>query len=61
MHFFNLTQLKNYLQSTMTKEQLNHVMLLHTHKDRTDNINLLEIAKEFVSFNNRRINLFVHF
>ena len=24
---------------------INHVMLLHTHKDRTDNINLLEIAK----------------
>ena len=31
----------------MTQEQLNHVMLLHTHKDCTDNINLLEIAKEF--------------
>ena len=31
-------------------------MLLHTHKDSTDNINLLEIAKEFVSFNDRRIN-----
>ena len=34
----------------MPQEQLNYVMLLHTHKDRTDNINLLEIAKEFVSF-----------
>ena len=40
----------------MTKEQLNHVMLLHTHKDRTDDINLLEIAEEFVSFNDRRIS-----
>ena len=29
----------------MTKEQLNHVMLLHTHKDHTDNINLLETSK----------------
>ena len=36
-------------------------MLLHTHKDRTDNINRLEIAKDFVSFNNRRINFFGHF
>ena len=42
----------------MTQEQLNHVMLLHTHKDPIDKINLLEIAKEF---NNRRINLFGHF
>ena len=31
--------LKNYLWSTMTQERLNHVMLLHTHKDSTDNIN----------------------
>ena len=40
----------------MTQEQLNYVMLLCTHKDHTDNINLLEIAKEFVSFNDRRIS-----
>ena len=58
MHFFNLMLTKNYLQSTMTKERLNHVMLLHTYKDCIDNINLLEIAKEF---NDRRINLFGHF
>ena len=31
-------------------------MLLHTHKDCTDNINLLEIAKEFVSINDWQIN-----
>ena len=38
-------------------------MLLHTHKDHNiiDNINLLEIAKEFVSFNDRRINFFGRF
>ena len=29
----------------MNQERLNHVMLLHTHKDHTDNIYLLEIAK----------------
>ena len=45
----------------MTQEQLNHVMLLHTHKDHTDNINLLEIAKVFVSFNDRQINFLDHF
>ena len=43
--FSTLHQLKNHLQSTMTQERLNHVMLLHIHKDRIDNINLLEIAK----------------
>ena len=45
----------------MTQERLNHVMLLHTNKDHTDNINLLEIAKEFVSSNDRRINFLVIF
>ena len=59
--FSTLHQLKYYLRSTMTQEQLNHVMLLHTHKDRTDNINLLEIAKEFVSFNHGLINFLVIF
>ena len=43
----------------MTQERLNRVMVLHTHKDCTDNINLLEIAKEFVSFNDRRINFWL--
>ena len=42
--FSTLHQLKNYLWSTMTQEQLHHVMLLHTHNDHTGNINLLEIA-----------------
>ena len=51
--FLTLYQLKNYLQSTVTRARLNHFMVLHTHKDSTDNINVLEIAKEFVSFSNR--------
>ena len=34
--FSALRCLKNYLRSTMTQERLNHVMLLHTHKDKTD-------------------------
>ena len=45
----------------MTQEQLNHVMLLHMYKDCTDNINLLETAKEFVSFNDKRLNIWVDF
>ena len=45
----------------MIQEQLNDVMLLHTHKDCTDTINLLEIAKEFVSIYDRRNNFFGHF
>ena len=54
--FSMLRRLKNYLRSTMTQQRLNHIMLLHTHKDRTDDITLLDIAKDFISFNDRRVH-----
>ena len=53
--FSTLRCLKTYLRSTMTQERLNHVILLHTHKDKTDEIDLTEIAKDFISSNERRI------
>ena len=37
-----LRHLKNYLCSTMTQKQLNNLIILHTHKDRTDNLDLLQ-------------------
>ena len=30
--FLSLRSMKNYLQSTMSEERLNNVMLLHVHK-----------------------------
>ena len=39
----------------MTQEQLNHVMLL---QDRTDELNLLDIANEFIAFNDRQMHFF---
>ena len=45
----------------MTQERLNHVMLLHTHKDKTDELELTQIAKDFISFNERRTGFFGHF
>ena len=43
----------------MTQEPCNNAT--HTHKDRTDDIELTEITKEFVSFNERRVGFFGHF
>ena len=40
---------KTYLRSTMLQERLNHLMLLHIHKDRVDSIDIINIANEFVS------------
>lgn len=59
--FSTLRRLKNYLRSTMTQRRLNHIILLHTHKERVDVLDLLAIAKEFVLANDRRRSYFGHF
>ena len=52
--FSTLRRLKNYLRSTMTQTRLNHAIILHTHKDKTDQVNIKEVATEFVNANDRR-------
>ena len=52
--FSSLRRLKNFLRSTMSQPRLNHIILLHIHKDKTDNLDMLHIAKEFISVNDRR-------
>ena len=59
--FSALRRLKNFLRSTMSQPRLNHVMILHIHKERTDKLDLTTIAKEFVSINERRENYFGRF
>ena len=38
----------------MTEQRLNNLLLLHVHKDITDQLNLIEIAQSFVDANDRR-------
>ena len=52
--FSALRRLKTYLRSTMSQPRLDHIMLLHTHKERTDELDMLQVAKSFVSVNERR-------
>ena len=56
--FSVLRRIKTYLRSTMTECRLNNVLLLHCHKDMTDNINIPDIAKAFISVNSRKKNHF---
>ena len=56
--FSTLRRLKSYLRSTMTQKRLNHVVLLNTHKEQLDEICIHDIAKEFASRNERRIDYF---
>lgn len=58
--FSALRRLKTYLRATMTQPRLNHAMTLYVHKERTDNIDVDEIANTFISANERRKNYFGH-
>ena len=44
--FSTLRRLKNYLR-------LNNLVILHTHKDRTDNLDLCAVSRDFASVNDR--------
>ena len=46
-----LQRVKTYLRTTMHQNCLNHLMVLHVHKDKTDNINLEGCVNEFISLN----------
>lgn len=48
--FSALRRIKTYLRSTMSQTRLNHLTLLHIHKDRTDSLKqkLIEVANMFV-------------
>ena len=48
----------SYLRSTMAQARLNHVMLLYIHKDRTDQIDIERIAKDFILKNEQRRHYF---
>jgi len=47
--FSCLRRVKSYLQSTMTQLGLNSTMMLHVHNDLTDELNLIEVANDFVT------------
>ena len=56
--FSSLRRLKTYLRNTMTTQRLNHMMILHVHKDLTELLDLNRVAAEFVSRNERRQHCF---
>uniref|UniRef100_A0A147BCI9 Putative tick transposon n=1 Tax=Ixodes ricinus TaxID=34613 RepID=A0A147BCI9_IXORI len=56
--FSCLRRLKTYLRSTMGQTRLNHLALLHTHKELSRKINLNDVADEFISRSSVRMNTF---
>lgn len=49
-----LRRVKTYLRTTMHQDRLNHLMVLHVHKDKTDNLPLDRCVNEFISLNSPR-------
>lgn len=56
-----LRRIKTYLRSTMSQARLNHLLLLHTHKGRTDGLHLASCLQEFVDGRERRSDVFGKF
>ena len=56
--FSSLRKVKTYLRNTMSACKLNNLLLMHVHQNRTDQLDLTEIAKAFIAVNSRRMNYF---
>ena len=59
--FSAMRRAKSYLQSTILQSRLNNIMMLHVHKDRTDKLNLIDVANDFVHGSSHRLELFGRF
>ena len=57
-NFSALKRVKTYLRNSMTQSRLNHCMLVHVHQDKTDTLNICEIANDFIRCNEKRIEYF---
>ena len=49
--FSGLKHVKTYLRNSMTQQRLNHCILLHIHRNKTDNLDLSKITAEFIKQN----------
>ena len=56
--FSDLKRVKTYLRSTTGDSRLNHLMMLHVHKDRTDALTLVDVANDLVGEKENRKQLF---
>ena len=45
--FSALRRVKTYLRTTMSQTRLNHLLILHVHKEACDNLDLVKVAHDF--------------
>ena len=56
-----LRRVKTLLRTIPGQARLNWCLTLHAHKERSDGLSMTSIAKEFVSRNPSRMNIFGKF
>ena len=59
--FSAMRRLYTYTRTNMTQSRLNNTMVLHVHKEKTDALNLVDVANEFVAGSDHRLNVFGKF
>ena len=57
--FSSLKRIKAYMQATTSDNQLNHTMMLHIHKEKVDNTNVVDVGNIFVDRDQSRKRLWV--
>ena len=55
--FSALRRVKTYLRSTMRQEILNHLLVLHVHKERSAALSLASVAEKFVAGSEHRLSV----
>ena len=48
--FSVLRRLNTYLRANMSQQRLKNLMILHAHKNETDNVNLVDVAKKIYRY-----------
>ena len=59
--FSEMKRIITYLRNTASGNRLNHCMMLHIHCKMTNQLNMIEIAKEFVGDSQVRLPAFGRF
>lgn len=55
--FSALRRIKTYLQSTMSQDRLNHLLVLYVHKELTDSLDLITVANDFAADPEHRLSI----
>ena len=61
MVFLRFEAGENIFKSNNKGKRLNHLMILHVQKDRTDKIDLVDVANQFVEWKDNSVHIFGKF